>query len=112
MTPASLFLLALLLVTLLVDYAKLRRRAVRIVWLELVIFAAGGVLVAYPPLSTRLAAWVGIGRGADLVLYLTTIWLVRESILSRFARWEEAERFTQLVRDGALRDRHRRSELP
>lgn len=112
MSPASFFLLTLLAVTLLVDYSKLRRRAVRIVWIEFVVFALGGVLVAFPPLSTRIASLVGIGRGADMVLYLTTIWLVRESILTRFARWEEAEKFTRLVRDMAVRDRTRRSELP
>lgn len=112
MSPASFFLLTLLAVTLLVDYSKLRRRAVRIVWLEFAVFALGGVLVAFPALSSRIAGVVGIGRGADLVLYLTTIWLVRESILGRFARWEEAERFTRLVRDMALRDRTRRSEVP
>jgi hypothetical protein len=112
MSVASLFLLAVLAVTLLVDYAKFRRHRGRIVLVELMVFACGGVFVAYPALSTRIAAMVGIGRGVDFVLYLALIWLVRESILSRVARWEDGERFTGIVRALAIRSARKRSELP
>lgn len=112
MSLASLFLLAVMAATLLVDFAKFRRHAPRVVLVELVVFALGGVLVAWPALATRIAATVGIGRGVDFVLYLAILWLVRESILSRLARWEDAERFTRLVRGLALRSVVRRSERP
>jgi hypothetical protein len=46
------------------------------------------------------------------VLYRAVIWLVRESILNRLARWEDAERFTEVVRGLALRSVTRRSSLP
>jgi hypothetical protein len=108
---ASLFLLLILAATLLLDYSKFRRRAAHVVALEFVVFAAGGTLVAYPALATRIAGLVGIGRGADFVLYLATIWLVRESLLTRVARWEDSEHLTRLTRELAMRSRIRRSEL-
>ena len=112
MSLASYFLLAVLAATLLVDYAKFRRHAKRVVLVEAGIFAVGGVLAAFPALATRIAALVGIGRGVDFVLYLAIIWLVRESILTRLSRWEEAERFAEIVRGLALRSARRRSGLP
>ena len=84
----------------------------RIVLIELIVFAAGGVLIAFPGISTSIAALVGISRGVDVVLYLAIIWLVRESILSRQARWRESERLTELVRVMAIRDAQRRTEQP
>ena len=112
MSLASFFVLGVLAVTLLIDYAKFRKYARRVVLVEFVVFAVAGILAAFPALATRLAAAVGIGRGVDFVLYLATIWLVRESILTRLARWEEAKRFTEVVRGLALRSATRRSSLP
>jgi len=110
MNAASVFLLTLLAVLLFVDYATLRRRSSRVVLVELVVFAAGGVLVAFPQISARMAAAVGIGRGVDFILYLAIIWLVRESILTRHARWQEAQRLTELARTLAMQGARRRSE--
>jgi hypothetical protein len=41
---------------------------------------------------------VGIGRGVDFLLYPLVLWLVRESLLTRRRRIEDAERMTQIVR--------------
>ena len=112
MSIASWFVLAVLALTLLVDYAKFRRHARRVIVVELVVFTVAGYLAAFPDLATRLAAAVGIGRGVDFVLYLAIIWLVRESILARLTRWEDAERFTEVVRGLAMGSVRRRSELP
>jgi hypothetical protein len=40
----------------------------------------------------------------DFILYPLVIWLVRESLVHRHRRWEDAERLTQLVRANALRE--------
>jgi hypothetical protein len=109
MSLASFFLLGVLLVVLFVDYSTLGKRFPRIVLIELVVFAGGGVLIAFPEISTRFATAVGIHRGVDVVLYLAIIWLVRESILTRHARWRDSERLTELVRVMAIRTAHRRT---
>jgi hypothetical protein len=71
--------------------------------LALLAFGGGIVLVAFPELSTKLAAMLGVKRGADLVLYLSIVvlgllWLNQASRLKEFER-----KLTQLVRDAALR---------
>jgi hypothetical protein len=50
---------------------------------------------------------VGIGRGVDFLLYPLVIWLVRESLLARRLRFEDAERMTELARAVALRGAQR-----
>lgn len=106
---ASVFLLAVISVILLVDYAKFGRGARRLVMMEAVLFAAGGVLVAVPSLAVAVAHRVGIGRGVDVVLYVAIIWLARESIHTRYGRWRETERLTRLVRTLAIQSSRKRS---
>lgn len=110
MSIASLFLLAVIALVLLVDYAKFGRGSKRLVMMEGIVFAAGGVLVAVPSLAVAVAHRVGIGRGVDVVLYIAIIWLARESIHTRYGRWKETERLTRLVRTLAIQSARRRSE--
>ena len=110
MSLSSFFLLGVLLLVLFIDYSTLGKRFPRIVVIELLVFAGGGVLIAFPTISTHLAGLVGISRGVDVILYLAIIWLVRESILIRHARWRDSERLTELVRMLAIRGAHRRPE--
>lgn len=109
MSPASVFLLVFVAGLLFIDYATLRKRGTRVLVIELVVFSAGGLAIAFPELTTRLAGAVGIGRGVDFVMYPLVIWLVRESILSRHMRWQESERMTDLVRVLAIQSARRRS---
>lgn len=102
MPIASIGLLVLLATLFLVDVVTLRRRGRRILVIELVIFVAGGLMVAMPEIATRLAAAVGIGRGVDFVIYPAVVWLVRESMLNRHMRWEDSERTADLVRAIAI----------
>jgi hypothetical protein len=37
------------------------------------IWAAAAAFIAWPQTTTGIASWLGIGRGADLVFYLTTL---------------------------------------
>ncbi len=102
MTLASVILLALVAGLLFFDFATMRQGGRRIFLVECVAFLAGGTLIAFPDVATRLAHAVGIGRGVDFVLYPLVIWLVRESLVSRRRGFEDTERFTEIVRALAI----------
>ena len=101
MNLAAVTLLGLVFGLLFYDWAT-TRRARRMLLLEAVVFAGGAFFIAFPDAATAVAHRVGIGRGVDFILYPLVIWLVRESLLNRRRRWEDAERLTQLVRAQAL----------
>jgi hypothetical protein len=102
MNLAAIALLALVFGLLVYDWATLRGKNRRALVLEAVAFVAGAFFIAFPNLSTELAHAVGIGRGVDFLLYPIVIWLVRESLLTRRRRHEDAERLTQVVRALAI----------
>lgn len=79
---------------------KARNR--RLLYVQLVVFAGGAVLILFPEIARRLAHVVGIGRGVDFVIYPVVIWLVRESLVSRRRRLEDEARLTELVRAVAI----------
>jgi small membrane protein len=101
---AAALLLALIAGLLVFDWATLKKRGRRMLLLESVVFIGGAFFVAFPSVATSVAHAVGIGRGVDFLLYPLLIWLVREALVQRRRRWEDAERLTQLVRANALRD--------
>ncbi len=98
MTLASAALLALVLGLLAYDVATIRGKRGRYLLVEAAAFLVGGFFIAFPERATAIAHLVGIGRGVDFFLYPIVIWLVRESLLSRRRRLEDAERLTQAVR--------------
>lgn len=102
MMLASLVLLAFVWALFAYDAVTLRGRGRRMLALEGLLFAGGSVFIAVPDLSTVIANRVGIGRGADLVLYTVTVWLVRESLTHRRHRLDDADRMTRVVRAIAL----------
>ncbi len=68
----------------------------------LAIVAAGTVFVWLPDTTNRIAALVGVGRGADLVMY---IWIVLGLVLIlrlHIKLREQSEAVTQLARRIAL----------
>jgi hypothetical protein len=69
-------------------------------WAFLWLVAAG--LIADPSATTTLASWVGIGRGADLVLYVATLAGLGAALFfyARFRRLEVV--VTGIVRREAL----------
>ncbi len=96
-------LLALFIAGLLIaDYVRFGRSVRRVFWLELGIFAAGLVFIFDPALAQRMADVLGVGRGVDAVVYALLVWLVRESIQSRYQRWESERKNAELVRALAL----------
>lgn len=75
--------------------------------LRLTLFAivlSGFVFVWIPDITNKIAAWVGVGRGADLVMYiwivLNLLFILRLHIKLR----EQSEALTQLARRIALSD--------
>jgi hypothetical protein len=63
--------------------------------------------VAFPTATVVLAKWLGIGRGADLVLYAATVAGLGVSLYfyGRYRRLEEL--LTGVIRREALRDARR-----
>lgn len=102
MTVAAFALLALVFGLVVFDWATLRGKNRRALLVEVTVFLAGAVFILYPDRATSLAHMVGIGRGVDFLLYPTVIWLVRESLLTRRRRIEDAERLTEVVRAVAI----------
>jgi hypothetical protein len=107
----KLLLLAALAV---VGYYAVRgsRRALhRVVWRGFVVLALfGGVFsVLFPNSLTRVANDVGVGRGADLLLYVLTVAFMLVSVVL-FRRLTDLERrYVALARTIALRDVQTRS---
>ena len=102
MSAATLVLLALVLGLFVYDVAT-TVGARRALWLQGLVFAVGAVLIVFPEWTTRIAHLVGIGRGVDFVLYLTVLWLVRESLVARRHRREDQRKVEEAVRALALR---------
>jgi hypothetical protein len=98
MNLAAFVLLALVFGLVAFDCVTFRGKNRRLLLIEIGAFVAGAFFIAFPHRATELAHLVGIGRGVDFLLYPIVIWLVRESLLSRRRRHEDAERITQLVR--------------
>jgi small membrane protein len=91
-------LLVLLAGILLVDYARLRQKGSRTLAVESVVFGLGALLIVFPGISQSFARLSGVGRGADLVIYLLLVLLVREALGTRERQWTEARRQAELVR--------------
>jgi hypothetical protein len=102
MTLAALCLLVLVFGLVAFDWATLRGKNRRALFLEVAVFLGGALFIVFPERATALAHMVGIGRGVDFLLYPTVIWLVRESLLSRRRRMEDSERLTHVVRELAM----------
>ena len=84
-----------------------RRLAARfgVAWIALWIAAAAGI--ADPDVLVRIAHFLGIGRGADLVLYLSILFMFAAFfvVYLRFRRIDE--QMTKIVRHLAIRDAER-----
>lgn len=102
MNLAGFALLALVAVLFVFDFMTLRKKNRRALLLEAAVFVAGAFFIAFPHRATSLAHAMGIGRGVDFLVYPIVIWLVRESLLTRRRRLEDAERLTQVVRALAI----------
>jgi hypothetical protein len=74
----------------------------RVVAAALVLWAFGAIATVYPDTVAQLAHALGVGRGADLLLYVTTLSLA-VSCFYMYARFRRVERqLTLLVRRLAM----------
>ena len=93
----------------LVGYYAVRgsRRAIhRVVWRGFVVLGLGAAVVSvlFPDILTWIAAKVGVGRGTDLLLYLTVIAFMLVSVVL-FRRLADLERkYVALAREVAVRE--------
>lgn len=82
------------------------RRAIhKVLWRGYVVLVAlaAGLSVIFPDALTRLANAVGVGRGADLLLYILVVTFMLVSVVL-FRRLSQLERrYTQLARQVAVR---------
>jgi small membrane protein len=110
MTLVQPILITLLVCLTVVALLSLRSRLVPRM-LVLVLLAAGIAFVANPQLANRAAHLVGVGRGADLLLYLFSLTSAYLFLLF-FAQLRTLERkVTALTRNGALHAAKAPSEM-
>ena len=90
----------------LMTWRRLRQRAIRpgeaSIWSVLWILAM--IVVWRPDTSTRIAQWVGIGRGADLILYLSVILLLILVFQLHVAHVRLERTLTEFIRRQALQE--------
>lgn len=96
--PVLLTALALILA-----YVGSRKHLSRVQFLFVcVFFAIGAVSVLFPQLTMRAAAYLNVGRGADLLLYFAVLWGVPIAANFYF-RFKETERvLIEIVRQMAI----------
>jgi hypothetical protein len=99
----QVFLSALLAgVALMVGLQRTTSRLLRAT--VLVVIALGAYFVWVPDQTTRLAALLGVGRGADLVMYLWVVITLALIVLLYLKIVRLSRKLTQLTRASALAD--------
>ena len=80
---------------------RLRKRTIDIVVLTILI-ASAVLFILKPELTNKLATRLGVGRGVDLIFYISIliIWFVLIKLYARIRALEE--NYTRTVRDKAL----------
>lgn len=81
---------------------RLKKKLLDLVLLLLMI-AAAVALIVWPDITTRLAKVLGVGRGADLVFYISILifWFIILKLYDRVRRLERS--FTDIIREDALK---------
>lgn len=101
----TILLAAIVLVTVMLtrSTAGARHQAIRrLMLIGFVILAV--IAVLFPPFLTQVAQTVGVGRGADLLLYGLTVTFLGY-VAASFRRLQQMERqVTELARELALRE--------
>jgi small membrane protein len=73
-------------------------------FLWLLFWAAVVVVAIHPATTSRVAEWLGVGRGADVAMYLALV-TVFYLLFRTFGKVEDLERqITRVVRAAALKD--------
>ena len=85
-------------------YVRLRNTILDIVLLFLLI-AAAIIFILFPELTNKLAHYLGVGRGVDLIFYISTItfWFVILKLYTRIRKLEQI--MTSIIRKDALENK-------
>lgn len=103
MRPIQYLLLAILAGGIAFYFARLRSRvADRLLATALAALAAVGILV--PDVATQVANLVGVGRGVDLVMYLSLFTLTYLWVLLYAKERQTQQKITKLVRSLAIQN--------
>ncbi|MFA5935742.1 MAG: DUF2304 domain-containing protein [Patescibacteria group bacterium] len=102
----QIILVSIMALAFIMTWRRFRQRVIplseALLWSLLWIVATG--IVIAPQISTRIAHFVGVGRGADLVVY-AAVPMLFFLVFKLFIKHEELERkLTEIVRHDALRD--------
>lgn len=112
MTTFQIVTLPLLAIMVLATAVQIARRHLspRFGFLWLALWIGAAVSIANPEILVRIAHYLGIGRGADLVLYLSVIFGFGAFFITylRFRRVDE--QLTKIVRHMAIRDADKKQE--
>jgi len=101
MTVIQALLIAAICLLLILYYKSFKNQAIKRL-LFLFVFALGLVFVLFPELTNHIANLLGIGRGADLLLYFSVIGGFLALILI-YSKFKELERsVAELVRRQAI----------
>lgn len=97
--------LAVLLIILLFDVRGLvARRGRPFIRLgRMIIYMLAGMLILMPSLTTFIATQLGIGRGTDLILYLTVLIAPYAWFRIQGQHWMLEQRLVELARAEAMR---------
>lgn len=104
LTAAQIFLFTLAVLALIVVVRRYRQKKIGLLpfllWLPL--WGGVAVVILFPEITVTVAGVLGIGRGADLVIYLSIV-LIFYLIFRVGVRMERMDReITQIVRSLAL----------
>lgn len=82
-------------------FIRLKKRTLDILLLFFMVGCAA-VFVIWPDITNKIATRLGVGRGADLVFYISilTFWFVILKLYARIRRLEQL--LTEIVREDAL----------
>jgi small membrane protein len=107
--PIQFLLVLILLSAVAVAWKRVRERVISakeaVLWTLLWFIAI--IIILLPNTTSIVARWLGVGRGADLVLYasIVTLFLI---VFKIFVSLDALDRkLTELVRRDALRDLNR-----
>ena len=103
MKGVQFLLLALLCIIAYFVIAKLRNKVFELFILIFLVVAAA-VFICFPSLTIVVANFLGVGRGTDLVFYVSTLlfWFV---VLKLYVRQRNLEKIvTELIRQKAIQD--------
>ncbi|PIP60879.1 hypothetical protein COX00_00875 [Candidatus Uhrbacteria bacterium CG22_combo_CG10-13_8_21_14_all_47_17] len=106
MLVIQLVLLAALFAAFLLTWKRAQERVIRrreaLIWSAL--WMAAALLIFWPELASHVASFVGVGRGADLVVYAAVIVLFVLIFNIHVALDRLDRKLTQLVRQEALKE--------